>query len=284
MDNSAELIEKIFKAQDSKGLWKTLSPSDHYYPDYQHYVPNFKASLWTLILLADLQVDKNEVRVRKALTEIKDQFYDADHGIFTLKEDHFPIPCLNGNIVYLDAYFNKTPDPRCLKALDFFAQYQRFDDGCYEEPKNKYCANTSCYGKHSCYWGIVKLLKGISFVPTKFRSQNVEVLKQKCVDFILRHEVCFSSHHPERIMIEKLDLLTFPNMYKSDFLEILWLLKREKVHSEAMDKALRLLQSKQQHNGSWQLEREINNMVVSIGKKNTPNAFITQRALEVIHE
>ena len=155
------------------------------------------------------------------------------------------------HIVYLDAYFNKKPDPRCLKALEFFAHYQRFDDGCYEEPKNKYCANTSCYGKHSCYWGIVKLLKGISFVPAPYRSQNVEVLKQKCVDFILKHEVCFSSHHPERIMIEKLDLLTFPNMYKSDFLEILWLLKREKVHSEAMDKALRLLQSKQQPNGSF---------------------------------
>ncbi|MBK7009730.1 MAG: hypothetical protein IPH36_14430 [Saprospiraceae bacterium] len=84
-------------------------------------------------------------------------------------------------------------------------------------------------------------------------------------------------------MIEKLDLLTFPNMYKSDFLEILWLLKREKVYSEAMDKALRLLLSKKQHNGSWQLEREIYNMVVSIGRKNSPNAFITQRALEVIH-
>ena len=204
MDNRAELIEKIFSAQDKNGFWKTLTPNDRYYPDYQHYVPNFKASLWTLILLADLQVDKNEVRVRKSLTEIKDQFYDADHGIFTLKEDHFPVPCLNGNIIYLDAYFNEKPDPRCIQALEFFAQYQRFDDGCYEEPKNKFCANTSCYGKHSCYWGIVKLLKGISFVPKTFRSQNVQVLKQKCVDFILRHEVCFSSHHPERIMIEKL--------------------------------------------------------------------------------
>ncbi|MBK7009731.1 MAG: hypothetical protein IPH36_14435 [Saprospiraceae bacterium] len=178
MDNRAELIEKIFSAQDKNGFWKTLTPNDRYYPDYQHYVPNFKASLWTLILLADLQADKNEVRVRKSLTEIKDQFYDADQGIFTLKEDHFPIPCLNGNIIYLDAYFNEKPDPRCIQALEFFAQYQRFDDGCYEEPKNKFCANTSCYGTHSCYWGIVKLLKGISFVPKTFRSQNVQVLKQ----------------------------------------------------------------------------------------------------------
>lgn len=84
-------------------------------------------------------------------------------------------------------------------------------------------------------------------------------------------------------MIEKLDMLTFPNMYKSDFLEILWLLKREKVNSDDMERALQLLQSKQQDDGSWLLEREINNMVVSIGKKNAPNAFITQRAIEVIH-
>ena len=38
-------------------------------------------------------------------------------------------------------------------------------------------------------------------------------------------------------MIKDIDNLTFPNMYKSDFLEILWLLKREKVQSEKLKPA-----------------------------------------------
>lgn len=79
-----------------------------------------------------------------------------------------------------------------------------------------------------------------------------------------------------------MDLLTFPNMYKSDFLEILWLLKRESIVSEALKPALTLLESKQQENGYWHLEKMVHNMVVSIGQLNQPNTFITNRATEVL--
>jgi len=65
LDVDQNLIDKIFKAQDENGLWKVLPKTDKYYPDYLHYVPNFRASLWTLILLADLQIDRNEPRVTK---------------------------------------------------------------------------------------------------------------------------------------------------------------------------------------------------------------------------
>lgn len=276
------IIDRIFKAQDENGLWKLLVPTDKYYPDYQHYVPNFKASLWTLILLADLEIDRDEPRVKKALEVVKTQFYDSNYGIFTLKEDHFPIPCLNGNIIYIDSYFNKVPDSRILNALAFFHKYQRFDDGRYEEPKNRFCFNTSCYGKHTCYWGVVKLLKGISFIAPKDRNKEILELRDKCVDFILKHQVCYSSRNPENIMVSKIDQLTFPNMYKGDFLEILWVLKREQIRSDKLNNAIALLKSKQQEDSSWFLEREISNMVVGIGMLNHPNAYITKRANEVL--
>ena len=83
-------------------------------------------------------------------------------------------------------------------------------------------------------------------------------------------------------MIDKIDRLTFPNMYKSDFLEILWLLKREKIKSEQLTKAIRLLKSKQQKDGTWNLERKVNNMVVSIGEPEKYNPFVTKRASEVL--
>jgi len=277
------IIDRIFKAQDNNGFWKLLPETDKHFPHYLHYVPNFKASLWTLILLADLETDRDEPRVRIALDEIKNHFFDPDFGIYSLKKAHFPIPCLNGNVIYLDSYFNREPDPRSLRALEFFSNYQRFDDGTYAEPKNKFCSNTSCYGKHSCYWGIVKLLKGISFLPDQFRTREIIELKDNCIRFILKHQVCYSSNNPEKIMIDKIDQLTFPNMYKSCLLELLWLMKREKVHSAELDQAIGLLQSKQQADGTWYLERKISNMVVSVGESGMPNPFITQRAGEVLN-
>ncbi len=282
MENSNEIIDKIFESQDENGFWKLLPPSDKYYPDYLHYVPNFKATLWTLILLADIGCDSNDERVKRPLKEIKNHFFDPNFGIYTLKGDHFPIPCLNGNMIYLDCYFNGALTKDSLTALAFFYENQRFDDGCYEGAKNKYCSNTSCYGKHSCYWGVVKLLKGISFIPKQSRTKEITDLLDECICFVLLHKVCYSSHKPDSIMIQKMDLLTFPNMYKSDFLEILWLLKREGIMAKELNPALKLLKSKQQDNGYWNLERKVYNMVAEVGKLNQPNWFLTNRANEVL--
>jgi len=280
--NRQAIINKIFEAQDENGFWKMLPPSDKYYPDYLHYVPNFKATLWTLILLADLGLDPNDERIKKPLQELRHHFFDAEFGIYTLKEDHFPIPCLNCNMIYLDCYFNRKPSEESQQVLAFFHKYQRFDDGKYETATNEYCSNKSCYGKHTCYWGVVKLLKGISFIPQEYRDPNTKELLNRCIQFVLLHKVCFSSRQPDRIMIPKMDLLTFPNMYKSDFLEILWLLKRENIVAEEMKPALQLLKNKRHEDGSWHLERQVNNMVTSIGEINKSNLFITERASIVL--
>ncbi len=282
MEDRQRIIKKIFDSQGINGCWKMLSESDKYYPDYLHYVPNFKSTLWTLILLADICHDKNDIRVRKPLETIQDHFYDSKIHIYSLKNDHFPIPCLNGNIIYLECYFNDSISEKNLKAIDFFCKYHRFDDGNYITEKNEYCSNTSCYGKHTCYWGIVKLFKGLSFIPRKSRNRSINELLDKCIKFILLHNVCFSSHHKDKIMIKHIDKLTFPNMYKSDFLEILWLLKRENIRSENLSSAIDLLKSKRLSCGNWNLERKVNNMITSIGEINQPNQFVTKRAKEVV--
>jgi len=281
-DNRKHIIEKIFDAQNEQGLWKVISENHRYYPDCLHYVPNYKASLWALLLLAELKCDKNDERIKEPLKTVKNHLFDKNYGIYTLKKDHFPIPCLNGNILYLDCYFNNGPDEKSKRLLKFFFNFQRFDDGKYEEPKNQFCTNTSCYGKHTCYWGIVKLLKGISFIPKEKRNNETELLKEKCVNFVLKHKVCYSSRNPFKVMIKKMDWLTFPNFYKSDFLELLWILKREEINPSELKPALALLKSKQNVNGEWELERTMYNMVVSIGQINKPNEFVTDRANEVI--
>lgn len=281
-DYRQNIIDKVFGAQDKNGLWKVLPKNHKYYPDYLHYVPNYKASLWALLLLAELKCDKNDERIKKPLQIVKNHLFDKEHGIYSLKEDHFPIPCLNGNILYLDGYFNNGPDENSKQLVKFFFKHQRFDDGKYEEPKHQFCINTSCYGKHTCYWGIVKLLKGISFIPKNRRNTEIEELKERCLNFVLKHKVYKSSRNPSKVMIKKMDLLTFPNFYKGDFLEILWILKREEIHSVALKPTLELLKSKQNENGEWELERTMNNMVTSIGQVNTPNEFVTERANEVV--
>lgn len=95
------IIKEIFGSQGENGCWKMLSESDKYYPDFLHYNPNFRATLWTLILLADICHDNNDVRIRKPLKTIQDHFYDNKNKIYSLKDYLFPVPCLNGNILFI---------------------------------------------------------------------------------------------------------------------------------------------------------------------------------------
>lgn len=277
-----KIIDRIFAARGDDGFWKMIPPSHKYFPDYIHYVPTFKATLWTLILLADLDHQGDDDRVRTPLAALQEKFFDTDVGIYSLGDDHFPIPCLNGNMIYLEAWFTGSLDNRGRRAVEFFAENQRFDDGAYVVEKTSYCRNKSCYGKHTCYWGVVKLLKGLSFVPEASRSPAAQKLIDRCVDFVLLHKVCYSSRRDGRVMIKGLDRLTFPNMYKSDFLEILWLLMREKIRSEALRPALSLLRSKRRPDGTWNLERKIHNMVTTVGEPDRTHPFVTKRAQEVL--
>jgi hypothetical protein len=236
-----------------------------------------------MLLLADIKAPVDIPQIKPSILLITERFYDPEYGIFRLPGmSHFPIPCLNGNMIHLHHYFKSSHPEIVDKTINFFNTYQRFDDGDFKCPRSyPYCSNISCYGKHTCYWGVTKLLKGISFIPKIQRTREAQQLIERCIDFVLNHEVCFSSHHGDKFLHRDIGRLTFPNFYKSDFLEILWLLAREEVHDRKMSRSLKLLRSKRKDDGFWELEKSVN-IIVSIGQENCANAFITERASEVL--
>jgi hypothetical protein len=278
-----EIVEKILGKQDDSFRWGFDEKQARERPEYLYYSPNFKSSLWTLLLLADIKAPVELPQVQACLRLISEHFYDPEHGVFRLPGmNHFPIPCLNGNMLYLHHYFESAHSEIICNTIGFFSDYQRFDDGDFKTPKTyPYGSNTACYGKHSCYSGVTKLLKGISFIPKTKRSQEAQRSIENCIDFVLRHEVCFGSHHKDKFIQRDIEKLTFPNFYRSDFLEILWLLAREDVHDRRMSRALALLRSRMKEGSSWELEKSMNT-IVSIGQKGCANAFITERASEVL--
>jgi hypothetical protein len=276
-------IERVLAKQDSSFRWGFNQKLARERPDHLYYSPNFKSTLWTLVLLADINAPVGIPQVKPSMRLITKRFYDPEHGIFRLPGmSHFPIPCLNGNMIYLHHYFQPSHSKALDKAIGFFAAYQRFDDGDFNTPKSyPYCSNTSCYGKHTCYWGVTKLLKGISFIPKNQRTKEAKQLIENCIEFVLHHEVCFRSHKRDDFLHRDIGKLTFPNFYKSDFLEILWLLAREKVHDRRISRALTSLRSKMKGGGFWKLEKAMNT-IVSVGEKDCANAFITERATQVL--
>lgn len=283
MMGANQLADQIAKLQDSSGCWNVLEPSDRNYPQFNYYVPNYKSTLWTLVLLADSLVDPDDERFKKPLQIISAHFYDKEHGIFSIGKSHFPIPCLNGNMVYLLSYFKSKERDKLESVVRFFEKYQRFDDGDFKTPTRfPYFSNKSCYGSHSCYWGIVKLLKGLVHIPVEERDRSSNELIKKCIDFILLHEVCFSSRTSTDYLHKRIQFLTFPNMYHSDFLEVLWILMKAEVRHIKMERAIELLKSKMNKDGNWSIEKKVGDLIVPFGRWGYDSQAIMARAREVL--
>jgi hypothetical protein len=276
-------VTKILAKQDSHFRWAFDEGVERERPELTHYWPKYKSTVWTLLFLADIQAPTDHPQIGRAFDLVTQQVYDQKNGIFILGTSHFPIPCLNGNMLYLHYFLQRPPNGQMDGIVDFFDRYQRFDDGDFKTPKTfPYFSNKSCYGRHTCYWGIIKLLKGCSFIPASARTPAARRLIENSLDFILQHDICFRSHSKGEFIHPKMDALTFPNLWWDDFLHILWLLKREGIRDKRMRRALELLRSKQQPNGQWRIERPIPDLIVPMGRKDGANAFITQRAKEVL--
>ncbi|RQW11087.1 hypothetical protein EH222_01055 [candidate division KSB1 bacterium] len=277
-------IAAILAKQDELFRWGFDARQARARPEYLYYSPNFKSTLWTLVLLADIKAPANIPQIQSSIHLISERFFSPQHGIFRLPDMcRFPIPCLNGNMIYLHRYFRTSPSAPLDRTIAFFSDHQRFDDGDFKTPKSyPYCSNTFCYGKHSCYWGVTKLFKGISFIPRELRTKKAQLLMENCIDFVLQHEVCFSSHRSDEFLHRDIGRLVFPNFYKSDFLELLWLLAREGVNDSKMARSLELLRRKRKADGCWELEKP-RNIIVSIGQKSRANVYITERANEVLN-
>jgi hypothetical protein len=276
-------INKILEKQDRESRWAFDVQVAREQPELIYYWPKYRSTLWTLLLLADLKAPFNNRQIDRSLHLVTDLLFDKTTKIFSLGTGHFPFPCLNGNILYLHFYFKKPYTKTIDSTITFFNSYQRFDDGDFKTPKTfPYYSNTACYGKHTCYWGVISLLRGLSFIPKSQRTKNAKYLLEKCIDFVLCHEVCFSSHKKEELIHSDIGALSFPNLVKADYLEILWLLARERIKDRKLSRALKLLQSKMNDNGYWELERPVPNLIVSMGRKGFTNEFITERAHEVL--
>jgi len=277
------LVKKILAKQDEHFRWGFDEKLAQERPEYLHYWPKYKSTLWTLLLLADIQAPVDIPQIEPSIQLITERFYKPEQGVFRLLDDsHSPIPCLNGIIIYLHYYFETSFSNKLEETINFFDTYQRFDDGDFKTPESyPYLSNTSCYGKHTCYWGVCKLLKGISFIPKEKRANRTTHLLENCIEFVLLHEVCFSSHNKDRFLHRDIDKLTFPSI-RSDYLELLWLLAREGVQDKRTMRAVELLRSKMKEDGGWELEKPIYNLTASVGQKDRTNAFITERAMEVL--
>nr|MDO8080502.1 nitrogen fixation protein NifH [Candidatus Freyarchaeota archaeon] len=278
---SREIIEKYSKRPGPGTFWGKLL----YGEDVERfgYLPKYRATIWQLLLFAELGADGSDTRIKKTCEYVLKTCYNND-GLFTIMGANILAPCFHGNMSYSLLKLGYTEDPRLEKALQILFDCQRFDDGVFKTPKEwPYRGSRDrCSGNHSCYAGCSKGLKAVAAYPKEKWDRRVKEYIERGSEFFLKHHVYKSSHNPEKLLRNRIDEITFPSFIYSDFLEILDVLLELGVKDHRMNDAVELLKSKQLGNGRWKLDSIVSNMYTKIEEKGKESKWATYRALNAL--
>jgi len=277
------VVPKILAKQNRAGYWEQPG---------RFYTAKYKGTAWQLLILAELDADGKDKRVRKACEFILSTSQDRESGGFSYCTSAKTggglhsgvIPCLTGNMVWSLIRLGYLEDQRVQHGIDWIVTYQRFDDGIEERPRGwPYERFEMCFGKHTCHMGAAKALKALAEIPETKRNGEVENVIEKGTEYFLQHHIYKRSHDLSRVSKPGWLRFGFPLMYQTDVLEILGILTKLGYKDERMQEAIDLVVSKQDDEGKWKLESTFNGRFqTNIEQKTKPSKWITLGALGVL--
>lgn len=278
----------ILEAQEPEGYWVKPGPG---------YNPKYRATVWSVISLAQLGADPDDPRVRRACEYILDNAVTKT-GAFSMNGNPSgSIYCLAGNLVTALLDMGWQGDPRLEAAIKWLAR-ATIGEGTVpaddEKASPRYlksgvCGPTfqcSANNKLPCAWGGLKTMRAFSRIPAESRSPLVSKAIDVGVVFFFSRDPAQAdypmgwSEKPSRNWWK----FGYPIFYVSDMLEILEVLSALGLGGdERLDAAYQLLIDKQDEDGCWPLEYSYNGKTwVDVETKGKPSKWVTLRALRCL--
>ncbi len=265
----------ILAQEKHGGYWDSLTDL---------YRPKYSATIWKLVVLADLGVTGQNDRVRLPCEMFLKEYYRPDGGF-----DH-PVSkwsrselCLTGNLVRTLFLCGFADDPRVHAGYDWLVKYQMEDGGWH-------CFYEKAFGRGTldCWEG----LSAYSVLPRQKWTRGIKNSVEKGSEFYLERELFkqgrkryapwFRFHYPVHYyydILVGLDIITALG-YAGD--------KRLKA-------ALEILKDKRLKNGVWALDAVHPDIGPGVGyrfrrrlrrfaleRENEPSKWITLTALRVL--
>ncbi len=257
------------------------------------YSPKHRATTWQAVFLAQAGVPGDDPRIHALGEYILENSFSKELGAFGWRAERKTgfrperIPCFMGNMVHALCAFGFGGDRRVRSSIEFLAKHQRFDDGGYKPQKEwpHFGKEDRCWGGHTCYWGVTKLLRAMTVIPESYWTGETLEAKRKGIEFVLLHRLMWSSRNPSRPMIVGRNdprTLRAPLSYQDDVIEIASTLLRLGVEDPAVDETIDYVLSKRNERGRWILEATPNNMYTTWGKPGEESKWVTFRAMRML--
>ncbi|MFN2198812.1 MAG: nitrogen fixation protein NifH [Anaerolineales bacterium] len=282
-------IAAVLAAMQPEGFWEQPGPG---------YLPKYRATVWSLILLAQLGASAQlDERIACACQYLLDHTLTPD-GQFSTSGAGAPsgtVDCLQGNLCWtlLELGYD---DPRLTPAFEWMARSvtgEGLAPASDRQAKARYYAGKCGPGfacgannKLPCAWGGVKVMVAFSRLPEDRRTALIKRAIQAGVDFLFSTDPA-QADYPTGYSDKPSGnwwKFGFPVFYVTDLLQNVEALVRLGYQDDLrLQNALEVIRAKQDAAGRWALEYDYAGKTwVGFGKKKQPNEWVTLRALRVL--
>jgi hypothetical protein len=278
-------IAAILDAMADEGYWFKPGPG---------YSPKYRATVWSLILLAQLGATVAEdQRLARACAYLLDNNLCEGGQFSTSTAPSGTVDCLQGNMCWALRELG-CDDPRLKQAFEWMARTVTGEGiapltdkqavVCYY--KYKCGPNFACSvnNQRPCGWGAVKVMLAFSAIPVKQRTPLMKRAIKQGADFLFSVDPASATYptrndaKPDRRWWK----FGFPVFYVTDLLQNVEALAALGYGGDTrLANALALIRDKQDEHGRWPLEIDYQTRV-DFGPKKQPNKWVTLRALRAL--
>ncbi len=242
------------------------------------YEPKWISSHYTLLDLRHLNVSPDQVIARETINTIANENKSDDGGVNPANSIAQSDVCVNGMFLYYACYF-KIEQEQISSVIDFILS-QKMKDGGYN------CMLNRSGAKHSSLHSTLSILEGLSeylMNGYSYRKKDVQNAIQEALEFVLIHRLYISDRTGEIIKKDFLRL-AFPGRWKFDILRALDYFQHAGISwDDRMEPAVRVLLSKKNKNGTWNLQaKHPGQFHFEMEKPGRPSRWNTLRALRVL--
>lgn len=282
-------IATILDAMHPDGYWEKTGPG---------YLPKYRSTVWSVILLAQLGADiKEDDRITRACQYLMENAFNPDGQFSSNGPPSGTVDCLQGNLcaALLDLGYE---DPRLDKAFEWMARSVTGDGVANMKDKNaplRYYAGKcgplfacGANNKLACAWGATKVMLAFSKLPEFRKTPLIQNAIQQGVDFLLSVdpvEATYPSGWNDKPSGNWWKF-GFPVFYVTDILQIVEALVGLGLGSDPrLQNTLSFVHNKQDQDGRWLLEYDYTGKTwLDFGSKKQPNKWVTLRAARVLSQ
>jgi hypothetical protein len=280
-------IASILANQEADGYWAEPGPG---------YNPKYKATVWSIIMLAQLGASVHEdERIQRACDYLVQHALTSGGHFTTTGSPSGTADCLQGNLcaALLDLGYDS---PALERAFEWVARSVTGEDVAPtgdSQAKFRYYAGKcgplfacGANNKLPCAWGAVKVLLAFGRLPQYRRTPIIDRAIETGVNFLFSRDPALADY-PSGYSDKPSGnwwKFGFPVFYVTDLLQnVEALVALGYGHDPRLAHALEIIRDKQDAQGRWVLEYDYTGKTwVEVGVKKRPNKWVTLRALRVL--